>query len=214
MATGAFASSAWPGPADVNARPSALNKIVSRRRERMVETPRMGSLEARPGPQWSAPACWIDGRGLRHFTHRYSMQAERRVTAAFSPPIIQLRFGFGNRYCVRWLVRRGPTGQTTTEDILMVNRIGIFRLTGRAAILATVAAVALSTVAPTGVNAAPAASGASQHGTSTATDISSAGRRHSRGGGNAAGLAAFGAIVGTIGAIAASQNRHDYYYDR
>ena len=96
----------------------------------------------------------------------------------------------------------------------MVNRIGIFRLTGRAAILATVAAVALSTVAPTGVNAAPAASGVSQHGTGAATDISSAGRRHSRGGGNAAGLAAFGAIVGTIGAIAASQNRHDYYYDR
>src|SRR6185436_13249835 len=61
--------------------------------------------------------------------------------------------------------------------------------------------------------AAPAAKGLSaEHGTSGNTDFS-ARRRYYRGGGNAAGLAAFAGIVGTIGAIAASQNRRDYYYD-
>jgi hypothetical protein len=115
------------------------------------------------------------------------------------------------------LVIRGPQGQTITEDIKMFARNGLFKTTGRAAILATVAAMTISAIAPTGAIAAPAAKSApnhvsSNHGSSDATDFSSARRRHYRGGGgNAAGLAAFGAIVGTIGAIAASQNRRDYY---
>jgi hypothetical protein len=89
-----------------------------------------------------------------------------------------------------------------------------FSSTARAAILATVAAVALTSFAPSTVMAAPAANGVSaSHGSSDATDFSSARRRHYRGNGNAAGLAAFGAIVGTIGAIAATQSRRDYYYD-
>jgi hypothetical protein len=74
----------------------------------------------------------------------------------------------------------------------------------------------ISAIAPTGAIAAPAVSSApsqvsTDHGTRDATDFSSARRRHYRGGGNAAGLAAFGAIVGTIGVIAASQSRRDYY---
>ncbi|HVR57090.1 MAG TPA: hypothetical protein VMT72_09710 [Pseudolabrys sp.] len=49
-------------------------------------------------------------------------------------------------------------------------------------------------------------------GSSDATDISAARRRrHYRGGGNAAGLAFFGMALGTIGAIAAQQQRNDYY---
>jgi hypothetical protein len=109
---------------------------------------------------------------------------------------------------------RGPQGQTTTEGIQMFERNGIFKTTGRAAILATVAAMTISAVAPTGAIAAPAAKNqvSTSHGSSDATDFSSARRRHYRGGGgNAAGLAAFGAVVGTIGAIAASQSRRDYY---
>ena len=47
-------------------------------------------------------------------------------------------------------------------------------------------------------------------GTSDATDIS-ARRRHYRGGGGAAAAAAFAGIVGTGIAIAAAQNRRDYY---
>jgi len=47
---------------------------------------------------------------------------------------------------------------------------------------------------------------------SDATDFSAARRRrHYRGGGNAAGLAFFGMALGTIGAIAAQQQRNDYY---
>ena len=49
-------------------------------------------------------------------------------------------------------------------------------------------------------------------GTSDATDIS-ARRRYYRGGGGAAAAAAFAGIVGTGLAIAATQNRRDYYYD-
>ena len=47
-------------------------------------------------------------------------------------------------------------------------------------------------------------------GTSDATDIS-ARRRHYRGGGGAAAAAAFAGIVGTGLAIAATQNRREYY---
>lgn len=99
----------------------------------------------------------------------------------------------------------------------MFVRNGLFKMTGRAAILATVAAMTISAIAPTGAIAAPAAKSttsqiSTSHGTSNATDFSSARRRHYRGGGgNAAGLAAFGAIVGTIGVIAATQSRRDYY---
>jgi ABC-type Fe3+ transport system permease subunit len=91
-----------------------------------------------------------------------------------------------------------------------------FSSTARAAIFATVAAVAISAVAPTAVMAAPAAKqGVTTQGVSNATDFSSQRRRHysRRGNGNAAGLAAFAGIVGTIGAIAATQHRRDYYYD-
>jgi hypothetical protein len=93
----------------------------------------------------------------------------------------------------------------------MFARKGVFSSIGRAATLATVAAVALTAVEPMayagsaskdkGVTAAT--------GTSDATDISSR-RRYYRGGG-AAAAAAFAGIVGTGLAIAAAQNRRDYY---
>jgi hypothetical protein len=93
----------------------------------------------------------------------------------------------------------------------MFARKGVFSSIGRAATLATVAAVALTAVEPMayagsaskdkGVTAAT--------GTSDATDIS-ARRRYYRGGG-AAAAAAFAGIVGTGLAIAAAQNRRDYY---
>jgi hypothetical protein len=84
---------------------------------------------------------------------------------------------------------------------------------GRAALVATVAAVALTAVEPSLARAgsAPAGKGLSAAtGTSDATDFS-ARRRYYRGGGAAA--AAFAGIVGTGIAIAASQNRRDDYYD-
>jgi hypothetical protein len=104
----------------------------------------------------------------------------------------------------------------------MFSRHSIFKHAGRAAALAAVTALTVSAAVPTGAIAAPAAKSSqitTDHGTSGATEFSSARRRHYRGGGgNAAGLAAFGAIAGTIGAIAASQSRRDYddsygYYD-
>jgi hypothetical protein len=94
---------------------------------------------------------------------------------------------------------------------------------GRAAALATIAAVALTTIEPSmAAGGAPqgrvakgviagdiAASAAPADGV---TDIS-ARRRHYHGGGGAAAAAAFAGIVGTGLAIAAAQNRRAYYDD-
>jgi uncharacterized membrane protein YedE/YeeE len=90
-------------------------------------------------------------------------------------------------------------------------RKGVFSSIGRAAALATVAVVALTAVEPSMARAgsAPAGNGVTT-GTSGATDIS-ARRRYYRGGGGAAAAAAFAGIVGTGLAIAATQNRRDYY---
>jgi hypothetical protein len=93
-------------------------------------------------------------------------------------------------------------------------RKNVFSSFGRGAVLATVAAVALAAVEPSVAMASSVAP--SSKGLSTAktgnTDISSARRRH-YGGGGAAAMAAFAGVVGTIGAVAASQERRDYYYD-
>jgi hypothetical protein len=96
------------------------------------------------------------------------------------------------------------------EDLTMFNRKGAFSSAGRAVVLATVAAVAWTAVAPS-----VALAGSTRHGkevaaSSTVTDIS-ARRRYYRGGGGPAAAAAFAGIVGTGLAIAAAQNRRDYY---
>jgi hypothetical protein len=106
----------------------------------------------------------------------------------------------------------------------MFARKGVFSSTGRAAALATVAAVALTAVEPSIAYAgsapkapapkAPAPKApevSAQAGTSDVTDIS-ARRRYYRGGGGAAAAAAFAGIVGAGLAIAATQSRRDYYY--
>jgi hypothetical protein len=100
------------------------------------------------------------------------------------------------------------------EDIEMFARTGVFSSIGRIAVMATIAAVALTAVEPSLALAgsAPAGKGLSAAtGTSDATDFS-ARRRYYRGGGGAA-AAAFAGIVGTGLAIAATQNRRAYYDD-
>jgi hypothetical protein len=97
----------------------------------------------------------------------------------------------------------------------MFVRKGLFSSIGRAAVMATVAAVALTAVEPSLAQAgsAPAGKGLSAAtGTSGATDISSR-RRYYRGGGGGAAAAAFAGVVGTGLAIAATQNRRAYYGD-
>jgi hypothetical protein len=93
----------------------------------------------------------------------------------------------------------------------MFARKGVFSFIGRTAVMATVAAVALTVVEPSLALAGPAPLGKGlSAATSVTTDIS-ARRRYYRGGGGAA-VAAFAGIVGTGLAIAASQNRA-YAYD-
>jgi hypothetical protein len=97
----------------------------------------------------------------------------------------------------------------------MFARNGVFSSIGRAGVVATVVAVALTAFEPSKAFAGSATSGkgvTASTGTSDATDIS-ARRRHYRGGGGAAAAAAFAGIVGTGIAIAAAQNRRDYYYN-
>jgi hypothetical protein len=96
----------------------------------------------------------------------------------------------------------------------MFTRKGVFSVHGRAAVMATVAAVALTAVEPSLALAGPAPSGKGLSAatlTSDATDFS-ARRRFYRDGGGAAAAAAFAGIVGTGLAIAAAQNSPAYYY--
>lgn len=94
----------------------------------------------------------------------------------------------------------------------MFARKTLFSSIGRTAVLATVAAVALTAVEPSLALAGSAPAGVSaKTGSSDATDFS-ARRRYYRGGGGGAAAAAFAGIVGTGIAIAASQNR-GYYND-
>jgi len=130
--------------------------------------------------------------------------------------------GFGSRFRHRTFCVHSPQGTRTLakgwfregqaailmEDLTMFIRKGAFSSAGRAAVLATVAAVALTAVAPSMALAGSAPHGKGTAATSTVTDIS-ARRRH--GGGGAAAAAAFAGIVGTGLAIAAAQNRRDYY---
>jgi hypothetical protein len=97
----------------------------------------------------------------------------------------------------------------------MFARKGVISSIGRAGAAATVVAMALTAVQPSMAFAGSASSTkgvTASTGTSDATDIS-ARRRYYRGGGGAAAAAAFAGIVGTGLAIAAAQNRRDYYYD-
>ncbi|MFC0239074.1 hypothetical protein [Rhodopseudomonas telluris] len=96
---------------------------------------------------------------------------------------------------------------------------GIRRSSGvRAVAIATVAAIGLAGLQPTVAVAAPQAAdkapAISRH---DITDFSARKKRYVRrggGGGNAAAAAAFAGIIGTVGAIAASQARRDYYENR
>ena len=97
----------------------------------------------------------------------------------------------------------------------MFIRKAVFSSIGRATMMATVAAVALTAVEPSLARAGSAPSGkglSAATATSGATDIS-ARRRYYRGGGGAAAAGAFAAVVGTGLAIAATQNRGAYYDD-
>ena len=105
--------------------------------------------------------------------------------------------------------------ERSSEDMKMPVRKGVFSSIGRGAVLASVAAMALTAIEPSVAmagGATPATGLSANHGTSGNTDISAARRRHYGHGGGAAAMAAFAGIVGTIGGIAAAQERRDYYY--
>ena len=96
----------------------------------------------------------------------------------------------------------------------MLVRKRLLSSTGRSVALATIAVLVVTMAEPPlaiAGPAAPASKGVSATtASSDATDFS-ARRRYYRGGGGAAGLAFMGMAIGTIGAIAAQQQRNDYY---
>jgi hypothetical protein len=102
------------------------------------------------------------------------------------------------------------------EDIEMLARKDLFSSIGRTAVMATIAAVALTAVEPSLALAGTATTGkglSAASATSGATDFSARRRYYRGGGGGAAAAAAFAGIVGTGLAIAAAQNRRAYYDD-
>src|SRR5450759_2659891 len=86
---------------------------------------------------------------------------------------------------------------------------------GRSVALATIAVLVVTMSEPPlaiAGPAAPASKGVSATtASSDATDFSSVRRRRYYRGGSAAGLAFMGMAIGTIGEIAAQQQRNDYY---
>jgi hypothetical protein len=113
-------------------------------------------------------------RGLSRFRHR--------IAGGLREPNINSTVEF-----------RRPDRPNDLEDAEMFARKAMFSKVAGPAVLATVAALALSTIAPTAASARP------WHG--------------HRGGGGAAAAAAFAGIVGTGIAIAASQPRYYDSYD-
>ncbi len=95
----------------------------------------------------------------------------------------------------------------------MFTRKAMFSSLGRATVMATVAAMALTVVEPSPARAGSVLSGNGLSVAAPAGGITyvSARRRVYRGGGGAAAAAAFAGIVGTGLAIAATQNRRAYY---
>jgi hypothetical protein len=98
----------------------------------------------------------------------------------------------------------------------MLMRQGLLSSAGRSVVMATIAVLVVTIGEPTPVIAGaaiPASKGvAATTANSDATDFSAARRRrHTRRGGSAAGLAFMGLAIGAIGAIAAQQQREEYY---
>jgi hypothetical protein len=93
----------------------------------------------------------------------------------------------------------------------MFARNGVFSSAGRSAVMATVAALALTAIVPSMALAGSAREGLSAPPAHGITDVSSRARVRRGGGGGAAAAAAFAGIVGTGLAIAATQNRRAYY---
>ena len=105
------------------------------------------------------------------------------MTATISPEIVQPAFGLGNLSCWLWLPVQGPSGPVFHGGYSDVCAKRVFSSIGRAATLATVAALALTAVEPMAyAGSAPKEKGVTAAtGTSDATDISA--RRYYRGGG-------------------------------
>ena len=96
----------------------------------------------------------------------------------------------------------------------MFARTGLFSGIGRSAAMATVVAIGLTTIGPVSAFAGETPAGKGLSASTAAhgiTDVSSRRRVYRGGGGGAAAAAAFAGIVGTGIAIAASQNRENYY---
>jgi hypothetical protein len=102
------------------------------------------------------------------------------------------------------------------KETKMRVRKGLFVSAARGVVMATIAALVVTMSEPPPALAGPAVPASkgisATTGSSGATDISSVRRRrYYRNGGSAAGLAFMGMAIGTIGAIAAQQQRNDYY---
>jgi MFS family permease len=101
------------------------------------------------------------------------------------------------------------------EETEMMTRKALISSAGRSVVLATIAALALTT-SELPLLAAPAshaAAGISTGVSKGVTDFSARRHRYYRRGGSAAGLAFMGLAIGTIAGAIAAEQRRDYYYN-
>jgi hypothetical protein len=101
------------------------------------------------------------------------------------------------------------------KETKMSMRKGLLSSAGRSVVMVTIAVLFLTMTEPPPAIAgsmAPAKGASATTALSDATDFSSIRRhRYYRRGGSAAGAAFFGMAIGAMGAIAAQQQREDYY---
>ena len=98
----------------------------------------------------------------------------------------------------------------------MFRRKGSFSSVGRGVVAAVIAGLVVTMAEPpmaAAASIAPAGKGMSAAVPSSGPTDISARRRHYHRGGNAAGLAIMGMMIGTMGAAIAAQQRRDAYYD-
>jgi len=104
--------------------------------------------------------------------------------------------------------------QGMLKQMMTYMRRGLWSSTARVAGLATIAMLLVTIADPSPASAGPTnvpSGPASAATASTATTDFSSRRRRGNRGGSAAGLAFMGMAIGTMGAIAAQQQRNDYY---
>ena len=197
-----------PNPSEKTSRPSSERR---KQRTALVEFARIAITSGGPDPV-AAPAMFVSWRhedaGRWAFCR---IEPERPMSCHDFDTDRSARIRIGEPNMLPVVSHRGLPGQTTTEDIEMFARKNLLLSISRAAVVATVAAVAVTALsrqrlAPDPLRSPDQGRRPLRPATSDATDFSSRRRYYPRRW-RCRGRRPFAGIVGTGIAIAATQNR-------